>query len=300
MGNWKMIGYNGLENLVWFLGYVADGTDLTGQGRVKVRVFGIHPTVSEQTVQDEDLPWAYTLRPNSVMFGEFKIGSMVFGCFLDGRDAQQPLVLGVIGTNKNGVPSVVNNSPQNGFSPEGNNGTSTSNSGDPRTFGTGDCSVTSVAPPASADSISPEYAAMLSTIQAYEAGSGGYAGYYNNAHTLDLNQGHPNYAVPIPNGPNAGRTSSAGGMYQFLGSTWISVNGGNAPMTPANQDAAAIKYAETIAQRHFGINDLQSYLETNGMDDTMISVLGHSSGWEAFRSKKPECFKDIYNGSLKK
>jgi len=36
-------------------------------------------------------------------------------------------------------------------------------------------------------------------------------------------------------------TSTAAGRYQFLGSTWKSVNGGNVPMTKDNQDKAAIK-----------------------------------------------------------
>jgi len=99
-----MIGYNGLDNLMWFLGYVAVSEDPAKLGRIRVRVFGVHPTVAENTVPDEDLPWAYVMRPNSVMFGEFKVGDMVFGCFLDGRDAQQPLVLGMIGTNKVGSP----------------------------------------------------------------------------------------------------------------------------------------------------------------------------------------------------
>lgn len=285
----------------WFIGQVVDNNDFANGARVKVRCLGIHPDepgtdpsepndkTEKDSVYDEDLPWAHLI---SGTYGKLEmvpdLGDWVFGFFADGRDCQHPFVLGLVsgmGTDVSGLspecaPGAPNARP---FSPDS----------DGRNFGTGECYITSVSPPATSDSLTPEYRGLLSTIASYEQGSGGYSGYYRNAITLDLNSGHPNTRIPIP-GSSLG--SSAAGRYQFIGSTWISVNGGrNLPMTPENQDAAAIRYAELIARNYFGINDLQSYLETNGMDDTVISVLGHSSGWEAFRKKKPECFQSIYN-----
>lgn len=65
-------------------------------GRLKVRAFGFHPI---GVVADEDLPWAYMV--NGAYGGIFKWpkrGDMVFGLFLDGRDAQHPITLGTLST----------------------------------------------------------------------------------------------------------------------------------------------------------------------------------------------------------
>lgn len=65
-------------------------------GRLKVRAFGFHPI---GVVADEDLPWAYMV--NGTYGGIFKWpkkGDMVFGLFLDGRDAQHPITLGTLST----------------------------------------------------------------------------------------------------------------------------------------------------------------------------------------------------------
>jgi hypothetical protein len=53
--------------------------------------------------------------------------------------------------------------------------------------------------------------------------------------------GHPNIAVPIEQGPNAGKSSSAAGRYQFLGSTWgdIANRYGLPDFSPTSQDQGA-------------------------------------------------------------
>lgn len=91
-----MIGDRGF-NPHWFIGiveHVEPGQD----GRLKVRCFGYHPTdTSLETVTTRDLPWAYIVNGNfNRMFNWPEKGTLVFGFFMDGRDAQHPFVLGSI------------------------------------------------------------------------------------------------------------------------------------------------------------------------------------------------------------
>lgn len=119
------VGFNPL----WFMGVVAEAADGANNGRVKVRAFGIHPPEPRadqendgeedftpgierpaNTVETDDLPWAPVLQSGAGM-GIPAVGDWVFGCFMDGRDAQHPIVMGVI-------PGAMNGIPQN---PEGGN-----------------------------------------------------------------------------------------------------------------------------------------------------------------------------------
>ena len=87
---------NGFRNLLWFMGVVEDRRDPRKMGRVRVRCFDIHPD-SKEDVPTETLPWAIPV------IGSYDInykppieGSWVFGFFLDGADAQHPMLLGVM------------------------------------------------------------------------------------------------------------------------------------------------------------------------------------------------------------
>tara|TARA_R110000764_G_scaffold18106_7_gene49073 strand:- start:7120 stop:9264 length:2145 start_codon:yes stop_codon:yes gene_type:complete len=86
----------GIRNPLFFVGVVENNNDLRLEGRCQVRAFGIHGTIKE--VPTDMLPWAIVGQggydPNVVP----KINSWVYGMFLDGRDAQQPLILGMIPT----------------------------------------------------------------------------------------------------------------------------------------------------------------------------------------------------------
>ena len=84
------------NNLIWFVGVVEDRQDLTNAGRVRVRAFGVHPPKGE-ALPTHHLPWA------TVLDGSYgaaqvipKIGDWVFGFFVDGREAQHPMVMGRI------------------------------------------------------------------------------------------------------------------------------------------------------------------------------------------------------------
>jgi hypothetical protein len=86
----------------WFLGTVLDINDPEQLGRVKVRIYGVHPDNTNDASLD-DLPWSHVSVPITEG-GSSGIGSntgikpmaQVYGIFLDGKNSQIPLVLGSI------------------------------------------------------------------------------------------------------------------------------------------------------------------------------------------------------------
>lgn len=97
----------GIYDPLFFIGVVENNVDERLEKRVQVRAFGVHGTVDQ--VPTEDLPWA------TLVYGNFdpnspvpRVNQFVFGIFLDGRDAQQPMILGLVQTQMTEVvnPSV--------------------------------------------------------------------------------------------------------------------------------------------------------------------------------------------------
>jgi len=89
------------DDIRWFIGVVVNATPPpTLQGRVKVRIHGIHnPSTGE--IQESDLPWAQVLIPTTEggISGIGAVpgilpGASVFGYFLDGFSSQLPIILG--------------------------------------------------------------------------------------------------------------------------------------------------------------------------------------------------------------
>ena len=71
--------------------------------RYKVRIMGYH-TCNPEDLPDEELPWASVMLPvtSGVSGGtsgtpNLRQGNFVYGFFMDGEDAQQPIIMGVIG-----------------------------------------------------------------------------------------------------------------------------------------------------------------------------------------------------------
>ena len=83
---------NPYPNFIWFVGVAEELNDPSQLGRVRVRAIGFHPSI--ELLATDQLPWAMVLNG-----GNAKIlkGQMVLGFFMDGEEAQQPCVLGVIG-----------------------------------------------------------------------------------------------------------------------------------------------------------------------------------------------------------
>ena len=105
----------GRDGFLWWIGQVAHkdswrevnaAISLRGfkGNRVKVRIVGYHPFDPEGNVlPDEDLPWAEVLADPFSGSGQGGLsktltlvgGEMVLGFFLDGEDAQQPVIMGL-------------------------------------------------------------------------------------------------------------------------------------------------------------------------------------------------------------
>ena len=101
----------GKDGFRWWIGQVApedaQGDQINQIGntwgsRVKVRIYGYHPP-NEVELKNEDLPWAQVLlsaqggsgKANRARSLRISPGDTVMGFFLDGDDAQQPVILGL-------------------------------------------------------------------------------------------------------------------------------------------------------------------------------------------------------------
>lgn len=88
-------------NFVWFLGVVEDIKDEQGVNRAKVRAVGFH-SEDKSLVPTEALPWAFILDSTLSMDGPMMVPSdWVVGFFLDGLEAQQPVIIGSL----RGIPT---------------------------------------------------------------------------------------------------------------------------------------------------------------------------------------------------
>lgn len=274
-----MIGYNGLNNITWFLGYCEQSYDPLGAGRIKVRAFGFHPTVTSGEVSTEDLPWAFVSRPDTQHFATIEIGALVLGFFLDGRDAQQPIVIGTISSANFATPA---QPPRSQVDRDRQGGTSSSAAGG--TINT---------------DIPPYGRAFLDAIAAVEMEqSPNSYDMRNGGSTFDINQGHPGPSY----GP--GGTSSASGRYQFTFDTWYELHGNTNPlMTPENQDAAAWKLAQQRYYRYTDIppgsgngRNLDNDLLTNGISPEIFNIL--SPTWSTFTPEHMDILLSTYNQSM--
>lgn len=80
----------------WWVGVIEDRMDPLKLGRCKVRIFG-HQTENKEDLATEDLHWAHPMYPlNDANPYSPKEGDTVIGVFLDGEEAQFPLMMGVL------------------------------------------------------------------------------------------------------------------------------------------------------------------------------------------------------------
>jgi hypothetical protein len=95
--------FAGRDGFKWFIGQVVasdSGKDNKLGCRAKVRILGHHP--GDDQIKDDNLPWAHVIMPLGLGSGSgysginpnFRGGEVVLGFFLDGDDAQQPVIIG--------------------------------------------------------------------------------------------------------------------------------------------------------------------------------------------------------------
>lgn len=93
----------GKDGFFWWLGVVEDRNDPLKVGRCRVRILGYH-TNNKEVLPTPDLPWALPMMPMTSAsvsgVGQTPLGpvpgSWVIGFFVDGKDKQQPMMLGTI------------------------------------------------------------------------------------------------------------------------------------------------------------------------------------------------------------
>lgn len=105
------VDFVGKDGFFWWFGEVVYTEDPLQMGRVKVRIMGWYTGVTKKfkdEMPDEDLPWAIVLQPTNQpgvgssgqSVGQLQPGAMVMGFFLDGEEAQSPVVMGVVRARK--------------------------------------------------------------------------------------------------------------------------------------------------------------------------------------------------------
>jgi muramidase (phage lysozyme) len=114
--------------------------------------------------------------------------------------------------------------------------------------------------------------ALLNTIAGPES-AGRYDVMYGGGRFRDFRD-HPRKPVRITSGPNAGKTSSAAGKYQFLGPTWDEYRSklGLKDFKPQSQDMAAWALASDVYRKKTG-GDLERALASG--DPSMLANVGN-------------------------
>jgi hypothetical protein len=109
--------FAGLNGSVWWQGVVEDRQDPLKLGRCRVRIIGWHEG-DVNIVPTEYLPWAQIQLPVTSVrtFVSVKEGEWVTGYFLDGANAQEPVITGVLpGIISQEIRTVNSPVPQYGF-----------------------------------------------------------------------------------------------------------------------------------------------------------------------------------------
>ena len=101
------------SSFTWFTGVVEDINDPEKLGRVRVRCFGYH-SEDLANITIDSLPWATVMGPtNSANISGIGTtthglvnGTWVVGFFRDGRSAQDPIIMGTVGSTYKEKPNV--------------------------------------------------------------------------------------------------------------------------------------------------------------------------------------------------
>jgi muramidase (phage lysozyme) len=149
-----------------------------------------------------------------------------------------------------------------------------------------------------AGDLPPQAVGLLNAIGAPES-NGKYNVRFtaNGGTTFDDLSNHPNIPERILSGPNAGKTSTAAGRYQFIKSTWDSIPAefkGDGSFKEENQDRAAWFLAQRDYKARTG-SDLNADLQKNGLTPEIVAALGDT--WEGLKVN-PKKALAAYNATM--
>ena len=102
---------------VWFIGEVKEIDDPKNLNRVRVLAYGFYDGVKNKGTSTSpdwsDLPWATVMMPTTSASKKgvggnhhLEVGSWVIGFFRDGPSAQDPIIMGSIATQTDGVQDI--------------------------------------------------------------------------------------------------------------------------------------------------------------------------------------------------
>jgi len=109
--NEQNTNFVGKDGFFWWIGEVEDNQDPLNINRVRVRVLNYYTNPaggSQDAMPTEDMPWATVLQGTDQAgsdgvgnsSGQLQPGAIVMGFFMDGENAQMPIVMGVIRGSK--------------------------------------------------------------------------------------------------------------------------------------------------------------------------------------------------------
>jgi hypothetical protein len=120
----------GFDGFIWFMGVVEDRRDPMRLGRCKVRIAGLHTDKMELGVDEgiptPDLPWAHPMQPitsaamngiGTTPLGPVE-GTWVVGFFRDGKNCQEPIMMGTLGGYPTKPPAASGFNDPNGIYPK--------------------------------------------------------------------------------------------------------------------------------------------------------------------------------------
>ena len=134
--------------------------------------------------------------------------------------------------------------------------------------------------------ITPTQRAFLNSMSAGE--SPDYNTMYGGGRFEELRD-HPRQNIPIRSGPNAGKTSSAAGRYQFLQGTWDEARNalGLPDFSPESQDAAAVWLAERDYAKRTNGRKLWDDLDSAQGNPSKLNFIGGAlSGTWSWRLRR--------------
>lgn len=100
--NSRRNNFIGHDGFIWWIGVIENRLDPLNLGRCQVRIKGLH-SEKNTDVPSSSLPWAQPLFPINNSFSTpstLKEGDRVIGFFMDGDEAQYPIILGMF----HGIP----------------------------------------------------------------------------------------------------------------------------------------------------------------------------------------------------